>query len=88
MQWSKLQRKKVNICVLIVFLEKHSGHIGIKSNLLEDNYLNKINKILTEEESINSDLIKFENNLKIKIEKIKKSKWYFRQILWRCFKRY
>ena len=30
--------------------EKHSWQVGIKSNLLEDNYLNKINKILTEEE--------------------------------------
>ena len=58
------------MCLDCMF-ESHSGHVGIKSNLLEDNYKNKINLMSDDQESFNSEYIKFEKNLRTKIDKIK-----------------
>lgn len=59
-----------HMCVDCIF-EKHSGHKIIKSNTLEDDYSKKINSILPEEKYINSELLKFMNNLRRQINNIK-----------------
>ena len=51
--------------------EIHPGHVGIKLDLLEDNYINKINLTMSEQESFKSEFINFKKNLRIKIDKIK-----------------
>lgn len=62
--------KNKYICVDCMF-ESHSGHKGIKLNLLEDYCINKINSIKSKNEFINSEYLKFEKNLRIKIDAIK-----------------
>lgn len=67
---SNCKLKNKYMCVDCMF-ENHSGHKGIKSDLLEENYINKLNLALSAEKNLNFELQKFKENLRIKIDTIK-----------------
>ena len=60
----KIVKMKINLCVDCIF-ESHSGHQGIKAEVIEDLYKKKLNNHPDDE------YIKFGMNLKNKIDEIK-----------------
>ena len=58
------------MCLDCIF-ESHSGHVGIKSNVIEDIYKENFNNYYEKNKILNDEYIKFEKKLKSKINEIK-----------------
>ena len=58
------------MCLDCIF-ESHSGHVGIKSNVIEEIYKQNFYNYAQKNKILNNEYIKFEKNLKSKIDEIK-----------------
>ena len=64
------KEKTKYMCIDCMF-EKHSGHSGIKLNIIEDKYKEKLKNELNKINFISSEYINFEINLRHKIDNMK-----------------